>query len=385
MSKERAQFFTEKDIESLIKEYDPQYLMLISGRNDGKSYAAKYRALKRAIQEHKHFIYLRRYDIDLKRVDPAQYWADFIDPEEGVNIISDLTGGEWSDISADKGAFILSRYEGNKLIKGPMIGYIHALSVARSYKSMQYPSVDSVLYEEFVTDGGYLYNEPAKLMQYVSTIFRRRIGRVFLVGNMISRISPYYKEWQLRGIEKMKPGQVDVYDEVMEADHFDGSLEEDTTARIIVHIPDVIGKSSGKRSMFFGKSAGMIAGQKWDAHSQPHLKHDRRQYKDLYHVVFDSDANARFLMTLVQDRKHPDSVLWYVEPKTTEPQPKTRIIGPQLVEGPYWSKDFVPLVPQEVPAFRILRLGRIAYSDDLTGTEFKRALRQVRVPESGTD
>lgn len=380
---DKKRFFEERDIDQLIEEYDPQYLMFISGRNDGKSYATKYRALKRAIRERELFTYLRRYEVDLKRVDPAQYWADFLGFD---NIVENLSGGRWNDVGVEKGKFILQKIEeGKKPEKGPVIGYIHALSVARSYKSNMFPDVGSVLYEEFVTDGGYLYNEPAKLMNYVSTIFRGRTGRVFLVGNMITRISPYYKEWQLRGIEKMKPGQVDIYDEEMQADHFDGALDEDQSARVLVHIPDVIGKGSGKKSMFFGKAAGMIAGKKWDSHSQPHLKYDRRMYRELYHIVFDSDANARFLMTLLQDSRHPDSVLWYVEPKTSPALPRTRLVGPQLVEGAYWSKDFVPLVPQEVPAFRILRLGRIAYSDDLTGTEFKRAMRQVRIPETGTD
>lgn len=372
------EYVTVDDLDEINEKYNPQYVLLISARNDGKSYAAKYKALRDAIGG-KLFCYLRRYEIDLKRVDPVQYWADFLGFD---NVIEKLTGGKWSEITADKtGFYLCNRDEKGKEIRGPLVGYIHALSVSRSYKSMAYPTVENILYEEFVTDAGYLYNEPAKLQQYVSTIFRRRTGRVYLIGNTISRISPYYKQWQLTGVEKMEPGQLDVYDmDVTE------NVEEPYTVRLIVYRPNVTGKKNkGKSGMFFGKSAGMITGQQWDSHDQPQLKDKRAMYVERYRLIFDSDANAKFTMILLQHAQNRNYVTWYVEPFEGEIPEGARIVGPWPVESPYWTKDFQPIVPQEAALFRWIRLGHVVYSDNLTGTEFKRALRQVRVPDTGTD
>ena len=78
-----------------------------------------------------------------------------------------------------------------------------ALSASTHYKSTQYPFVKNMIFEEFVTDGLYLQNECNLLMQLVSTVFRnRKDGKVFLIGNTISRVCPYFYEWELRGIPK---------------------------------------------------------------------------------------------------------------------------------------------------------------------------------------
>ncbi len=375
----KNRYITYKDVEELRKEFDPQYMILFSARNDGKSYAAKESVLRRFWEKGEQFTYLRRQDIDIRRADQSLYWADFLGLD---NKVEEITGGAWSEIIADKDGFSLAKVDEatGKMMKGPLIGYIHALSVAgKAYKSLQFPDVHTIIYEEFVTAEGYLFNEADRLQQYVSTVFRDRSDVCcVMIGNKITRLNPYFRQWQLNGIFKMEPGQTDVYD-FREPDEETG---EETTTRIIVHEPATAGKVKGGKSMFFGASAGMIKGHSYDVKDQPRLRDRRREYDARYEVVVDiGAAGGRFLLTFLQHRIRRDEVVWYVEPKTSKPQEKTRLIGPDYVPGPYWTKDFTPLSDGERKAFQQLRYGRIVYSDNLTGTEFKRAMRQLSIPE----
>lgn len=378
------EFITSDDLDKIIDEYDPQYILLISARNDGKSYAVKRRALERAFKYGEEFTYLRRYEIDIKRGDPALYWADFepVQKDTGKNVIQDITGKTWDAVGTEgRSEFHWGlRTEKGKIEKGPLIGYIHALSVAPSYKSLQFPRVKTIIFEEMVTDRAYLYDEGRKLMNYVSTVLRSNDGRVFMIGNTITRLNPYFRDWQLTNFNKMKPGQIDIYDHTYTDD---AGMESKT--RILVHIPNVTGKSKGIKGMFFGSAADMIAGQKWDTKEQPRLQSPIEEYTVLYRIVFDFDINACYMLDLMQHKKHPERVLWYVQPKTTELLDNTRIISPRLFEsaGELYTNDFIPINQQEQRAFDLLRKGRIAYSDNLTGTEFQRALRMSRIKDRG--
>ena len=386
MSKEiKREYITSDDLHKLIEKYEPQYIMLISARNDGKSYAAKRYVLERNINFGEEMTYLRRYEIDIKRGNPLMYWADFDQKgKNGKNVFQDISLNTWDTITTQRGGTLnwgLRDPEG-KVTAGPVIGYIHALSVATSYKSLQFPKVRNVLFEEMVTDRAYLYDEPRKLFNYVSTCLRGNDGRVFMIGNTITRLNPYFREWQLINFNKMVPGQVDIYDH-----KYTNDAGEESNTRILLHIPDVKGKSGGVKGMFFGQAAGMIAGQKWDSREQPHLAEPISDYDILYQVVYDYDVNACFLMQLVQSKKHPERALWYVTSKTTPLQPDTRVISPRFNEsaGPLYTDGFKPIHEREREAFRLLDLGRVAFGDNLTGTEFKRALRMSRVKDGSTD
>jgi len=373
----KRDYITYKDLDKIIDKYEPQYIMLISGRNDGKSYAVKERALRRYLSDKEQFTYLRRFEIDHKRSDPALYWADFF--KKDSNKVAELTDGLWDRISAEgKQYFYLARKEGKNIVKGDAIGYIHALSVQSSYKSLQFPDVTNIIFEEMVSDR-FLYNEPRILMNYVSTVLRSDIGRVWMIGNTITRINPYFREFQLTGFSKMKPGQVDVYDHTYTND--DGT---ESTTRIVVHIPNITNKGASVKGMFFGSSAGMISGQHWDSREMPHLQDKIGMYETMYEIIFDYDINATYYMRLLQHRQHPERVLWYVEPKTTELKPGIRVISPRLREdyGPYYTNKFMAIHPKEAAAFRLLDMGRIAYSDNLTGTEFQRALKMSRTVDN---
>ena len=173
-----------------IKKIDAQFKILLGGRNIGKSYAVKHDVVKECFTHGKEFVYLRRWDEDIKTKYVTQYFSDLD--------IKGITDGKFSDVYIWQGKIYLCNYDENYHVKEKfLIGYAHSLNQNERYKSQIYPRVDYIIYEEFITDKLYLPNEPATLQEYASTIFRERIGVVYMVGNTISKLCPYFNEWKL--------------------------------------------------------------------------------------------------------------------------------------------------------------------------------------------
>ena len=130
--------------------------------------------------------------------------------------------------------------------------------------------------------------------------------------------------------------------------------------------------------MFFGAAAKMITGGEWESHEQPHLNGKESDYTEVYRMTFETDSLNRFLMRLMVSNKD-GTPLWYVTKRTSEVKPHERIISPKLYYTPYYTAGFTPLTADERVAFMFLDHGNVAYGDNLTGTEFKRAVKQLNI------
>lgn len=356
-------YITHIDIEQIVEKICPQYIILFGGRNDGKSYAVKEKVLRDYIKSGKQFTYVRRNDVDLRNNASILYFADFLAPgDDGKNKIQHLTGDEYNNICEyRKGLYFSNVDDEGKETRGPQIGYVHALSLAnKRYKSMQFPEVYNIIFEEFCTNEGYLQNEVSTFMNYCSTVLRSRAGLVMLVGNTVSRNNVYFREWEMFNILKQQPGTVDVYN----------YHEEDKIIKIALYYTKV----TKPNSMFFGTTAKMINKGEFDVNRQPHLEKPVSEYDSLYKLVFTIDKNNTFMMQFLVNG---ETCVWYVTPKTTPIKKDTRIVSPDLFETPYYTKNFIPINEAEKSIFEYLKRGLIAYSDNLTGTEFKRCIKEL--------
>lgn len=344
------------DINAIIEKKKLQYLILLGQRSNGKSYAVKERAVINAYKDGREFIYLRRYDEDIKDYNTELYFDDLQ--------ISKITNNEYDCIMIYRKRIYLGNRarvddEGNETDakRGKCIGYVQSLNKAERSKSLSFGRVDTIIYEEFITDGAYLAGEVDRLANFVSTVFRDRLGVVCLVGNTISRICPYFSEWQLVHINKQKKGSVDIY----EHDNGNGA-----TVKIGVYLTDSLSTVSG---MFFGKSARMINRGEWQSGSYPHIEKPLDNYVECYTVIYKYDLNT-FRLVLLSGYDNALGVVWYVEPKTTPIKKGSRVISNNIVKECLWSRDFKGLNAQEQDAFNLLLDGYIVYSDNLTATEF---------------
>lgn len=68
--------------------------------------------------------------------------------------------------------------------------------------------------------------------------------------------------------------------------------------------------------------------------------------------------------------------IWFVEPFTGDFKntPNTRIVGDIYNESMLATTQMTPLSDKERTAFALFGLGKVAYSDNLTGTEFTKLL-----------
>ena len=338
-----------------LKKLNGDYCIILGERSNGKSYAVKGLCIADAYKNNNKFIYLRRWILDCKDSYCVNYFADVP--------VSAITDGEYTCIDVWQKKIYLSNVDEktNKIKHGKLIGYCHALSESTRYKSQAFPDVTNIIYEEFIAeDARYIHNEPDRLEHYVSTIFRLEKHKIYLVGNTISRICPYFRDWELlEYIKKQKQGSIVDY------------TTDKTT--ITVYLTDSLNYNSG---MFFGNIAKSITAGEYITQKQPHLEKRIREYNDLYQLVVKHNEFS-FLCHLLQDKSESNNIIWYIEPKTTPIKDKTRVVSTEFNPSIYYSRNFKGRTENERQIFTMLRdLDKVCFSDNLTGTEFKQIIKE---------
>lgn len=352
------------NLKNMMELKDAIYRLLFGERSNGKSYAVTEYALKRAWTEKDFygnpvndymFCYLRRWKEEIKTKSVEEYFSD------KANMIYKITNGKYNHISVYQSSIYFSYLdpETYEITRGKEIGKAMCLTSETHYKSLQYPAIGMVIFEEFITDT-YLPSEPTKLMSIVSTIARKRHIDVFLIGNSISRICPYFREWALTGILKQKQGTIDLY-------NYHGI---DYSVQIAV---EYCSNSSEKNTIIIGKSSKMINTGIWDSDEYPHIPKKYNQYKSLYRIMLVYD-DFKYILELLQDKEDRNLIL-YVYPATNTSKCKrviSSIFTTDIMTTPYLK----PLTKYDKVIIDLLDSNKIVYSDNLTGTEFNNIIKQ---------
>lgn len=347
---------------STVERIDADYIILLGQRSNGKSYCVKESVLIDAYKNDNEFGYLRRYDEDTKDYMIVEYFNDFI-PDK----LLEITNGEYDSISVYRKAiyFSCTNPETGKVERMKKIGNVFSLATYERYKSRMFPKITTLIFEEFITDNYYLPQEDKKLFSLVSSIARLRKIKVYCIGNTISRICPYFSNWQLVNIPKQKIGTIELY-HVKDED-------TGTTVTIAVYLTDTMKLNSG---MFFGNSAKSIVSGMWETNEHPRLVGHKSDYNILYTLVFVYDMNM-FLCEFLQSKKDYDNYTWFISPKNTPVQKDTRIVSNKYIFNPLATIGFRALNSREQTIFNYIRDKRICYSDNLTGTEFLQCYKML--------
>lgn len=178
-------YYNIKDIADMKCEYN----IIYGGRASGKSFQMGTYLLDDYIDYGHQFVRLIRSWGQGKGLDT--YFQEIIDKDpkkyKGIKV----------EFTKDTGF----KYT----LNGEIFGYVIPLSCEQNYKSNQYPNVVNVVYEEFVapTPVDYLdgcsENELRAFKSVLSTIFRHRAGRVWLVGNSMNTSNPYFEFFGIDG------------------------------------------------------------------------------------------------------------------------------------------------------------------------------------------
>lgn len=344
-----------------ILKTNPNYLILLGERSNGKSYAVKEYVIDDFLKTGNQFIYLRRYQLETKTNAVEEYFQDMP--------IEQMTDGKYNTILCWRGAIYFGKRDeedATKVEKGERIGYVHYLSGATHFKSRMYPKVYSIIFEEFVSNDLYLNDEPSALLDYVSTVLRRRNGLVFLIGNTISRVCPYFNDWELRNIPKMKQGQIDTYDmDTLEVDEQGDPI----TLRISVEYCENSGKGS---TMFFGKSAENINGGAWKTEQKPKLSRKLEEYNKIYEL----EVRHMGFSFIVQLLSYDADILLYAYPNTKR-RKLDRVLTHEFNESRFTSRHLNDNIRPEKLIKFLLQENKICFSDNLTGSDFIQILNTM--------
>lgn len=377
-AKTKKVYYSIVNIMKLFAEYN----ILLGQRANGKSYQVKNEvALKdawdyingrlsttRLCEKGKSrktgkFTYLRRWATDVKAGAVEEYFAD------SKKAIKEITEGMYDGIRAYGGVlyFVGSDADGNR-VQSADIGRYHSLATAEHIKSLAFVDFTNIIFEEWITDGIYLVDEPTKLQQYVSTIFRLERGQVFLIGNTLSRVCPYFSEWCLEGVLRQKQGTIEMY-------HFHTS-DDDEEKQIDIAV-EYCAETKNDNKMFFGQAAKQIVSGEWDVKNVPKLPRDQSEYEKVYEVMF-AYQSFKFVLELLIEPKDGGRVC-FVYPLTKSHKKITRIITDEFSDSPYKTPCLDSRRLPEAYIEECFRLNKVCYSDNLTGSDFKQVLAQLNM------
>ena len=181
MSNEKTYYSLDR-----LLSYGAMFNIAVGARGLGKTYACKKRAIKRALDGGEEFVYLRRFQTELKHVS---------------TFFNDIRGEfpEW-ELSVD-GRKAKARPTGSDG-EWTTIGYFLALTAGATLKSVSYPNVCTLIFDEFIIEEGTRHYLPAEVDTFLdlySTIDRNNDRvKVFMLSNAVRCVNPYFIEWRIQ-------------------------------------------------------------------------------------------------------------------------------------------------------------------------------------------
>ena len=357
--KEKLKYYSLKP----ILQKNARYNVIFGHRSNGKTYAALEYGLTHYIKEGSELAIIRRWQDDFKGKRSQQMFDALVDN----CVISKLTKGEWTDVHYYGNRWFLCRYDEDhhRIVSDTPFAYAFALTSMEHDKSTSYPSIRTVVFDEFLTRptaGGYLVDEFVSFMNTLSTIIRQRDDvRIFMLGNTISTYCPYFTEMGLKHVKQMKHGDIDVYTY--------GS--SGLTVAVEYCSPNENGKPSDVYFAFDNPKLNMIRGSQegaWELGVYPHMPEGVKvRPRDIifsYFIQFDGEL-------MQADIIHVDQMYFtFIHRKTTELQhpDKDIIYSQEWDPRPNWRRRMTkPIddIDRKVASFFIK--DKVYYQDNEVG------------------
>ena len=263
-----------------IKKKNAVYNIIIGERSNGKTYAVLMEGLKTYLKTGGQIAYIRRWKEDITGKRASMIWNAINENGE----VAKLTNGEYEGVHYYNGKFYLCKYKNNKAVynENDCIGYVFALSDTEHNKSISYPRVEIILFDEFTTKHLYLHDEFVLFMNTISTIVRQRTNvKIYMCGNTVDKYCPYFQEMGLKHVQKMEQGTIDVY--------------RYGDSKLTVAVEYCASTKSKKKNNFYfafdNPKLEMITGGAWELNMYPHLpvKYKPKDVKFIYFIIFNDN------------------------------------------------------------------------------------------------
>lgn len=299
-----------------LLEVPAHYRLMVGERSNGKSYAVlKYHLDKFVASNYTEPIaIIRRWEEDFRGANSQKTCYDSLMYNgDNRNVIAELT--DFDGVEYYNGRYYMTKKsedkEGNYKMERTdvVIAYAFSINNAEHYKGAQFPTITTVLFDEFITDKMYLPDEFTLFMNLLSTIIRQRDNvEIFMCANTISKFNPYIKEMGLANFKNQAIGTIDTYS------------YGDSKLKVALFLTDSAPKKSKKSNVYFAfnnPKLNMITGGDsiWQIGVYPHspikIDHDR-DVLFRYWIVFDGDE---YECEIVQKDTY---YFTFIHPKTSQ-------------------------------------------------------------------
>ena len=292
-----------------IDKENATYNIIFGERSNGKTTSILMKIIKNYVETGKQGAILRRWYDDFKgKNGPAMF-----DGVVEMEYIRQVTNGLWDSVYYFGLRWYLARTITNEKGERKLehhdepFAYGFALTRMEHDKSVSYPNITTIMFDEFITRGYYLPDEFVIFMNVVSTIVRQRDDvKIYMLGNTVNMYCPYFAEMGLKHMNKMQPGDIDLY------------TYGDSGLRVAVEYADGISKSGKKSDKYFAfdnPKLHMITNGAWEIDIYPHLdqnmKYITREIMVTYFIEFNDEIVQADIV------RKPTTAFTYIHKKTT--------------------------------------------------------------------
>lgn len=350
------------DVRRLMRDYPDAYYYVVFGeRSNGKTYSALEYALERYKKNGEQFAYVRRWGEDIR----PKNLVDLFSGHTENGSIAKIFEGEWTRIHYGSAKFYLERVteEGDIERADDNCGFAFDLNSMEHYKSISFPRITTVIFDEFMSRNGYLPNEWILFTNSLSTIIRLRNNvKIIMLGNTVNKYCPYFSEMGLTHIKEQKPGTVDIY-------HYGES-----GLSVAVEYTGSSAKRGGKLSdvyfSFDNPELKMITGGEWEIAVYPHLPVKYRP----------KDVVCNFFIEFEEELLHGEVIaidtgaFIFIHPKTTPIKEETQDIVYTTKASEKWNYRMCLTKHRDklsIFIIQCLRENRIFYQSNEVGEIFR--------------
>lgn len=246
-----------------ILEKNARYNIIFGERSNGKTYSVLKYALEQYGKSKKTLAIIRRWQEDFKSKRGATIFNALVENGE----IERVTNGEYDSVYYQSMRWYFCKFDenlGKRIIADEPFAYGFSLNNMEHDKMTSYPTITTILFDEFITRETYLVDEFVIFVNTLSTIIRYRDDvKIFMLGNTVNQFCPYFTEMGLKHISKMNKGEIDLY------------TYGNSGLVVAVEYADSPDKKNGKPSdvyfAFDNPKLNMIKGGAWEIDIYPHL------------------------------------------------------------------------------------------------------------------
>jgi hypothetical protein len=341
------------------------YNIIIGERSNGKTYSILKYGIEKFIENGGQLAIIRRWKEDITGRRASDIFTALI--TDGT--VKKLSKGEYEGVHYYAGKFYLCTYDNNRKAlfnDNDCFAYCFALSDTEHNKSISYPNIQTIFFDEFLTKHLYLNDEFILFMNTVSTIVRQRdTVKIFMAGNTVNKFCPYFQEMGLKHITKMAQGDIDVY--------------KYGDSRLIVAVEYCNSINKSKKSNFYfafdNPKLQMITTGKWELDLFPHIpcKYKKRDIVFDFFIVFDDNIIHGEIIQLKED------IILYFHEKTTPIKENSIVFTLEENTSMYYNKSiYKPNFAAGSKIIWLLEHGKTFYQNNDIGNTIANYLKLVR-------